>query len=224
MYKRQLVFGSAIHTALQQHFESPHNQRSKETLIQSARVYISQFSPLTQQDNKEMSQKAEQVLTEYFKMILSKESDPLSVEKNYSAGSLFFDDIPVTGKIDKISKIDEHTVRVVDYKTGRAKTQNAILGKNKGSNMDSYQQLMFYKLLLELDATFQHTPTQFTLDYVEHLKRVDVPIDQSDYQTFQHTIRNVWRSITTLEFLESTQQFPFCEKCEYCTMAKDNTI
>ena len=211
-----LVFGSAIHTALQQHFETSRNERNEQNLVQFALNYITNHSPLSQQDNKEMSEKAEQVLTQYFAKILSKELDPLSVEKNYGAGKLFFDDIPIVGKIDKISHINEDQVQVVDYKTGKAKTQNAILGKNKGSNKSSYQQLMFYKLLLELDATFKHTPTKFTLDYVEHLKQVDVPIDNNDYQEFQQTIRSVWHSITTLEFLQSTEQFSFCEECVYC--------
>ena len=156
-----LVFGSAVHAALQQYFETPRDQRSKETLINSALEYLSQFSPLTQQDNKEMGAKAQEVLAQYHAMTLSKEPEPLSVEKNYKAGSLFFDDIPLTGTIDKISpRNSENQVRVVDYKTGKAKTEKSILGKNKGSNLDSYRQLMFYKLLLELDATFQRTPTQ----------------------------------------------------------------
>ena len=211
-----LVFGSAIHAALQQYFETPHNQRNEQNLVQFALSNIAHNSPLTQQDNREMSERAEQVLTQYFTKSLSKEPDPLSVEKGYSAGKLFFDDIPIVGKIDKISRINEDQVRVVDYKTGKAKTQNAILGKNKGSNKSSYQQLMFYKLLLELDTTFKHTPTKFTLDYVEHLQQVDVPIDAKDYQELQQTIRSVWRSITTLEFLQSTEQFPFCGECVYC--------
>ncbi|MBU1499311.1 PD-(D/E)XK nuclease family protein, partial [Patescibacteria group bacterium] len=81
--------------------------------------------------------------------------------------------MPLTGKIDRIDLIDKDakTVRVVDYKTGSAKTRNQILGKTKEANLDYFRQLVFYKLLASLDKNFPLKVKETMLDFVEPNKK-----------------------------------------------------
>jgi DNA helicase-2/ATP-dependent DNA helicase PcrA len=51
--------------------------------------------------------------------------------------------------LDKLEFIDGDIVNVVDYKTGKPKTRNELMGETKNANGDYYRQLVFYKLLLK---------------------------------------------------------------------------
>ena len=218
---QSLVYGSAIHYALQRYFEVPATARSKAFLFKTAKESIEQKSTLTEAENNEMIERAKKVLAIYHKTRLQKEDEPLFVEKGYKAGEISYNTVQLTGKIDKITPIDRGAkeVKVVDYKTNKkAKTPNEILGKTKATEGDTslYDQLMFYKLLLEIDTSFPYKPTQFVLDFVDAQKEVVVPIDDKDYDMFTKKLQAIWKSIQSLSFLESANTFPFCQECEYC--------
>jgi hypothetical protein len=57
-------------------------------------------------------------------------------------------DIPISGKLDRLDKKADGTVTVIDYKTGKAKSENEIRGLTQSSDGGYYRQLVFYKLLL----------------------------------------------------------------------------
>ena len=80
---------------------------------------------------------------------------------------------------------------------------------------------MFYKLLSSLDNELKNKNiTKFVFDFTDVVKEIDVPISPEDYQNFLEKIKDVWQSIQDLSFLESTEKFPFCKECQYCTEIK----
>lgn len=86
----------------------------------------------------------------------------LEVEYNFGYHNVFLEledqePIKLAGRIDKIELVDSETneIKVVDYKVGTFKTRNAILGKTKSDSGKEWRQLIFYKLLSELDHNFK---------------------------------------------------------------------
>lgn len=215
------VYGNAIHESLQRYFQNTNpEKRNPETLIRYAKENIEKSSILSKKDNQYILARATQSLTNYFKECLVNEKDPLYTEKDYKLKGIVYEKAKLDGKIDKISLIKGNQVQVVDYKTGTTKKSlNQILGKTKTSKLpdkDAFRQLMFYKLMLSLDKSFEYTPVLFTLDYVDQLKKIDVPLDEAEYEKFKDQIKQIWHSIQNLSFLTSTKEFPFCMQCDYC--------
>ena len=100
---------------------------------------------------------------------------PLKTEYKFSRRNIFFNEIPLTGIIDKIELVSEEYsentwagslfsqgIKITDYKTGSAKYIWEIKWIDRAGNKDeSYErgrygrQLMFYKLLFENDFELQ---------------------------------------------------------------------
>lgn len=62
--------------------------------------------------------------------------------------------VPLSGKLDRLDLRDDGTVTVIDYKTGKAKSENDIRGLTKSGDGNYYRQLVFYKLLLDKDGRY----------------------------------------------------------------------
>ena len=107
------VYGSAVHTALEKYFKTSPKNRSLQFILTTIKEYIDNNSSLTEEDNKNILERAEKSMKEYYKK-LSKEKNPLSVERKVSAT---YQEIPLTGKIDKISYDKDENLKIVDYKT-----------------------------------------------------------------------------------------------------------
>ncbi len=219
---QSLVYGTAVHYALQKYFETKKEKRSFDFFLHTIEEHIQKESMLSEEENYYIIERAREKMKAYYNEKLQKEKDPLYTEKNISTE---YKNIPLTGKIDKISIVQNNEVEIVDYKTSKKpETENAILGRTKsteGTLLKVYNQLMFYKLLTSRENSLaQYKATKFIIDYVDAMKERDIPIDENDYERFLQTIEKIWKSIQDLSFLESTEEFPFCNKCQYCTEIK----
>ena len=109
---------------------------------------------------------------------------------------------------------------MVDYKTGAAKTRNQILGVTKEANKDYFRQLVFYKLLADLDKSFPLTVQEAMLDFVEpnkksgRFKREKFLITDDQVNELKETIRSVMKDIRALKFDRITD-YRTCVDCEY---------
>lgn len=63
-------------------------------------------------------------------------------------------EVPLSGKLDRLDVRDDGTAVVIDYKTGKAKSENEIRGLTKSADGNYYRQLVFYKLLLDKDGRY----------------------------------------------------------------------
>jgi RecB family exonuclease len=77
-------------------------------------------------------------------------------------------ELQLTGKLDRID-IDTYgkAVRVVDYKTGKAKTRNDIEGKTAKGDASYRRQLSFYSLLLHLHGDDRYLTEEGVLSFIE---------------------------------------------------------
>src|SRR6185369_13935972 len=114
------------------------------------------------------------------------------------------------------------TVRVFDYKTGRAKTINEIDGKVGTAEYSERElalpeairgplkrQLLFYKLLLSLDRTFSGTTVSGVFEFVEpdrdgkYVTR-ELNLLDEDVEVLKALIVEVMTEIRELKFLTAS--------------------
>jgi DNA helicase II / ATP-dependent DNA helicase PcrA len=76
--------------------------------------------------------------------------------------------LPLTGKLDRIDLDSEgRAIRVVDYKTGKAKSRNDIEGKTAKADASYRRQLSFYSLLLSLYDDERYRTDTGVLSFIE---------------------------------------------------------
>ncbi len=209
---------------------------TKEQLIKVFETALRR-EQILESDFVERKNHGEKVLNFYYDNVLNPEKNhltpPLFVEKIFGSKlskSILMDgedEIKLSGKIDKIELINKESkeIRVVDYKTGKPKSENAINGQSLIDNYSDrekalpetirgqYQrQLVFYKLLAELDSTFPYTVTQAEFDFIEpggthldqHIVRSFTISDQA-VEDLKTLIKQVMSEIRSLAFLEESE-------------------
>ena len=157
---------------------------------------------------------------------------PLFLEYNFRQKNIFFEWIPLTWKVDKIELSLTHSddnpsewesgsqmaffkewVTLVDFKTGSTKTLWVIKWIDRYWNKKPwfehwkyYRQLLFYKLLCELDTDFsqKYSVEHLSLDFVEWknntYKHVSVDFTDEDYIEFKKLVQDTYSKIKDLNF------------------------
>ncbi len=116
-------------------------------------------------------------------------------------------DIPIKGKIDRIDRDSPESAHgiVIDYKTGRPKTEKDI---REG---DIFRQLQFYAVLLE-KALPSLTPRAFRVEFVgdreDHPVSRDFAIGEGEKQAMISLIQRVWAKILAHDFTALEAEIP----------------
>jgi DNA helicase-2/ATP-dependent DNA helicase PcrA len=134
-------------------------------------------------------------------------------------------DILLTGKLDKCECLDTrcHEVCVVDYKTGKPKSRNEILGetdtlkRKKGSGAYK-RQLVFYKLLLERFQEGRYAMREGRIDFLEPTesggyKSESFVIEEHEVRELEVEIRRVAHEIRSLAFWDTRCGEADCAEC-----------
>lgn len=220
-----LCFGTAVHRALElfyQQFQKTQSLPEKNYLIQEFGKALEK-EVLTDTEQQSQLQRGQKALGVYYDYYQNDFGPTLYTEKFFGYGNsqTYLEDIPLTGKIDRIDFVEtaKKTVRVVDYKTGKPKSRNFIEGKTLDSNGAYKRQLIFYKLLTQLDHNFPLIVTETQLDFIEpdnynKLKKENFTIVEEEVTELKKTIRQVMRQIRNLHF-ERTTEYKSCVQCEF---------
>ncbi|MBP7842853.1 ATP-dependent helicase, partial [Candidatus Woesebacteria bacterium] len=234
-----LSFGTAVHFALEQLYgelQRTGTLLSKEKMMQQFE-YALKKEFLTATDFTDRLEHGMQVLHFYYDNTLSglngeQLKSPLFVEKFFGGKlnkTVLFDgvvEIQLSGRIDRVDLLNQEqkTVRVIDYKTGSPKSENVIIGEASTGEYSARElelpqtirgrlqrQMVFYKLLAELDKTFSFSVEQVEFDFVEpdgthkdkHTTRRFTVSDQA-VTDLKQLIIEVMREIRELRFLENS--------------------
>ncbi len=220
------AFGTAVHFSLEQLYKTVQSTQK----LPEVEFVLAQFEKamkkeiLSEEELQLRLTYGKKVLKEYYQHAADGECKPLFLEKMFGYGwsTTMLGDIPLNGRIDRIDWLDESlkTVKVIDYKTGRARTLNDIEGK---VGTDEYserelalpenirgrlkRQLLFYKLLTTLDQSFPATVTEGMFDFVEpdrdgKFTQRQVPLLEADVQALKELIVEVMQEIRSLQFLD----------------------
>jgi len=229
--EKMQIYGTIMHAALEQFFlafRKDNHAPSREWLLDQFRQILQQ--ELVAEDVRaELLKEGTAVLAAYYDFYADRFIPPLYIERDYNRIPIHFDGIPLSGKIDKVEHIDATTVRVVDYKTGRPKSENDIKGLTAKADKGYFYQLQFYKLLLELDRDVDKVVTSGMLDFVyadkdkTEFKQLEITFLPGEYEEFKLILKDVYQKIQNLEFPKTADRRR-CESCAFRTICHKDTL
>jgi DNA helicase-2/ATP-dependent DNA helicase PcrA len=220
--KPHLAFGTAVHRALELFYgqlKETGVKSSKEFLLDAFHTALNK-EVITKKDLSVRLSQGDKILSAYFDFHQDDFVEPLFLEK-FSRVQL--DEITLTGKIDRIEWADQadRTVRVIDYKTGKGKTAGQIEGTTEDSSSDLKRQLVFYKLLIDLDKRLQNIHFgEAVLDFVQEpndkwkdgVRRFQVK--DEEVEELKKIIHSVMFDIKNLHFPRTTN-YKTCVTCAF---------
>lgn len=223
------IFGKVYHRTLELFYlkyKAESKLPDKSYLTSTFKLLLSNEILLPEEYEK-LLEKGISGLEWYYDLHASKKEEPLVLEYSFRRKNLSFEWVPLTGTIDKIEKIGTSSldstnqewqlaffkdkVALVDYKTGKAKTIWQIKGIDRYWNKKEWEwkyfrQLLFYKLLCEVDYEFnsKFDIWAVALDFVEwkdwDYKYIELEITPEEYEDFKKEIVEARGKISDIEF------------------------
>jgi DNA helicase-2/ATP-dependent DNA helicase PcrA len=219
---KYMLFGTAIHAALKAYAD----RRARGDDV-NGEYMIGIFSrelnhsALTTRDIEELQEKGKRALTAWWKENQvswpnkTEAEIPVEAPITLDDGTTFM----LRGKLDRIDPLSGNTVRVIDYKTGKQKSRNALMGETKDSDGNYYRQLIAYKLLLAGAPAARHM-TEGVIEFVEpdettgKLRKESFDITQEEADELLDVIKLAAQEIMTLSFWDEHCDNEECEWCE----------
>ena len=204
------MYGSAIHQAL--------NDVLKGETPQTKKYLISQFKkhlavrPLSEREKEDFEERGVKALGEYFDKYSKTWTHPVLTEFKIK-GIEFSSNIVLTGNLDKVELLGNGDVIVADYKTGKPKSRNEIMGKTRAGDASYYRQLVFYNLLLNEHKNGMYKMKAGEIDFVEHGRKERFEISPEDIASLKKEIRRVADEILNLKFWGQTCKQKDCQWC-----------
>lgn len=220
-----MCFGTAVHFALESLYQNLNNDKliSKEDFLNDFQFAL-QREILSPVDYKDRLAHGKKVLTSYYEVNKDDFQKVLFTEKSFGTSltsQIHFGDIALTGKADRVDLINQNdqSVKFIDYKTGKPKTRNEIEGLTQNSNGDYKRQLVFYRLLAELDHSFPYKVTETEIDFVEpnekgEFKKEKFSISEEEVENLKSLIKESVKSIRSLDFSRTTD-LKTCDNCPF---------
>lgn len=212
-------FGSAIHKAMEQahlYFQANNKLPDIKTVMTYFESSIS-AEQLLDNDLQKAKSHAQQILPIFYEQESKTFKNSDIIERKLSIN---YENIKLSGKLDKIEYITPDQIRVIDYKTGKPPKPNwQTTGLSMPKKVGLYfnrQQLLFYKILAEKSviAGKKLIPKEAQLRYAEpHQDTGELVIltiehfDDVELNNFIKLITAVWNHIQDLNFPD-TSKYP----------------
>lgn len=219
---RALTVGTAAHAFMEKVYRELNQHQQVPALEDTLPVIdaVIHSTPLALTEAEVMAAQTKTMMANYYHAQAAHWRPSLFVERFFGGTTpVSFEGLSLVGKVDRIDLIDSvaKSVCVVDYKTGSPKSRNHIWGKTNSSDGSMYRQLVFYKLLAELDSTFPYTVTDGEFLFLEPLpsgkyKSEKFTISSDDVDELKTLLRRVNDELQSLVFLERQP----CGQCEAC--------
>jgi len=227
-----LAFGSAVHEALEYMFRVMKEKNgtfpSKEQVMKIfiSAMYTEAASFTSVQFERRMEQ-GQSILTEYYNTYI--DSFIKNVEIEYRIPRYMLNNIPVTGKIDKM-EFEQGECIVVDYKTGNPdNAANAFIsGPNEKDPLggDYWRQMVFYKLIIDNYPNQPWKVKAGRFEYIEKSKKENIykqfyiPIYVQDETIVLQQLKDAYTGIMNHDFNKGCGK----EDCHWCNFAKKYEI
>ncbi len=223
----QLAFGTAVHVALEEWYkrvQTDGQHPSLETVLLHFEEALTHEALRSDEFAKRLTY-GKKILSSYYAEKVTHTTQPLFIERFFGFGwsRTILDDIPVTGRVDRVDWLSQtdRTVSVIDYKTGKPRTVGEIEGKTQSAELSEREQvlpesirgpykrqLLFYKLLTQLDKSFIPQVTQGVFEFVEPDKQSGklitrtFELEDTEVEDLKSLIREVMAEIRSLKFLD----------------------
>lgn len=223
------IFWKVYHRTLELFYLKYKNEEKlpEKSYLTSTFKILLQKEILTPVEYDELFKKGIAGLEWYYELYSWKAEIPLVLEYSFRRKNLIFEWVPITWTIDKIKKnwttsIDiknqkwqlaffKDKVNLIDYKTGSIKSVWQIKWTDRYWNKKEWEwkyfrQLMFYKLLCEVDFEFnsKFEVWNLALDFVEwkewNYKLVEIEYSDEEYEFFKSELKEAWSKINNPDF------------------------
>jgi DNA helicase II / ATP-dependent DNA helicase PcrA len=231
------AMGTAVHFALEHFYRQlkAGELKDKDYLLFVFEQAVKR-ELLNPEEALETISEGNKILTDYYENYKGTFTAPAEVECGFYGHDIVLElkgmePQQLSGKLDRVDWLDkEHfKVKVVDYKTMSPKSANDIKGLTKNGNAGIWRQLVFYKLLGDLDRRFRPGPNlpKYNIETAEidflkpnssgYYKRESFEITQQDVEELVLKIEDVVKKIRDLEF-KGSDEYPICGECMYCKL------
>ncbi len=207
---KSLLFGNAIHATLERFF----NDCAKEKKVLPKRKLLEIFDEVIRGQNilekyfDEIKERGKKVLEKYYENYKNDFCLELEAEKKAFAEIVLSggEKLKLYGVMDKIEKMENGKLRVVDYKTGKSWSE-----KDKAQRADLERQLIFYKFLLD-EYFGENIVEECVLDFVEksrksgEFEKYIKKVTNEDVEKLRGEIQDFAEDILSGAFLERKYQ------------------
>lgn len=226
-----LIFGSAIHIALNNYLKSLEAGKGNEKILMLSFIKALDREYLTEIEKKRLINQGEKVLQNFYQNV-GKHWQKGMIGEMSIKGVKLQDGLILNGRIDLIEPVGkENLVIIHDFKTGKPKPRRQIDGSNPAAKYNYFRQLAFYKLLLDkhkqslrskdLRNNF-YKVNSGSIDFIEADEKGKIhsevfDISESDVLALEKEVISVGNQILNLDFWDQT-----CgeKNCEWCDLRK----
>lgn len=206
---RSQIYGNAVHDTLEHFFNIGKQQGGDPGVATLLELYEKklQSQTVSKHDYDELLQKGLSSLENWYKE--RSETWTFDVRNEFRINGVHLrgdtENIRLTGILDKLEFVSDAHVRVVDYKTGKPKTEGQVRGTTKDSDGEYYRQLIFYKLLLRYFADGQYVMDSAQLEFIEPdtkggLRHYEFAISDEEVDELENLIEKVVEELLSLSF------------------------
>ncbi len=194
-----LSFGITIHNTLKEFHEKLlfKNVPLKEFL----EIYQKNWEPLgylNSEHREERFKEGKKLLKNYYENV-DKNKKPLGLEKSFN---IKIEGVRFYGRIDRIDKLEDNNVEIIDYKTGKVKTQKEV---------DKDKQITFYAMGAK--EALGLNPEKLTLHFVGENEKISTTRNQKDIQKAREETKEVVQEIIEGNFEPNSGYH--CKWCDY---------
>lgn len=215
-----LLLGTVVHSGIREYIVQLKKGRKLSTveLTSFLNSSIDRYSA-NDRDIEQLKSKGSLIISSYLEQRMSTWNTLREAE--VIVPNIFLTDgVFINGKIDMIEFNKDKTVNVYDFKTGKTRSRNDILGLTKQADKSYFRQLTFYKLLLDVykKGTYRmkHGIIEFVESGVEGAIRQEVfEISNEDVAEVKNEIVKMRDSLAKLSFWNSQCEDKDCEYCKY---------
>ena len=233
-----LVLGTAVHKALEELYKHLVNTGTTATLDFLIARFLSALNNeiVSEKDFESLKRRGKNILSTYYKMYKNELKKPEYLERNFGYGFgriLMQDGTGLVGKVDRIDLVKElggvKYVKIIDYKTGKIKSKKEIEGSTKNSDGALKRQLVFYKILCDMDKSFNYKASEFELDFVgtgnlgEKPKKYVFNITPEEVSELKELILQTMLKIRSHKF-NRISDIAICSRCDYYDHCYPNGI
>ncbi len=222
--KAHMIFGSALHWALQYLFKKRYEDgdlaAGKDYLLRMYAIYMENHRHrFTEKEYDDFMTYGQKVLGQYYDAYQHEWSEQTKYKTEFRIRDTHISGVPVTGFIDRIDERDGQII-VYDYKTGKPEN---IIAKMKGPDEaepeggDYWRQMVFYDLLLQQDPRIRRRMTSGYVHALEPKKdgafvAKHIVVSDADREIVTRQIVDTYEKIQNMEFRKG------CGECDWCKM------
>ncbi|MCX5712798.1 MAG: UvrD-helicase domain-containing protein [Candidatus Omnitrophica bacterium] len=205
MEHHTVIYGRAMHEAVSRYFQHKMSG-NKMDLKGLLDAFEQSFDPQGFLDEKHQQERfriGRDALVRFFKDEEERNSNPLSIEEQFS---FVMDKIKITGRFDRVDKQDGGVV-IMDFKTSEIKTQ-----KDADKRVKESKQLLLYSMAWQ--RIKGELPKRIALYFLESGIIGEIEVKESAFDAVKDDVRTVANGIRRQEY-RATPAYMACNYCAY---------